>query len=498
VPRATCSPEATTKGASILHFHPFSIDLERQQLLRDGEVVGLSPHLVEILGHLAINGGQTITRNALLDRFWPDVNVTENTLSRAIADIRRALQDDAANPRFIRTVARRGYRFVAPVEKRTPAPADPFAEWERGKLTLELLDARQLEDAAAAVERAVAATPSYAPAHAALASARLLQFERTRSENIPDRAVLERAVGHARRATELDPSLGEAWATLGFTLFAAGRIEEARAAARRAAALEPTSWRHQFRLAIATWGEERLRAVDRTLSLLPDFAQARFLAGMVFVARQAFDRAETLVSKGAERQTREASVADTLFPPFGLHWLHGLVLLQRGAVGDALRAFTREIDTGRATSLYYPEFKLNAVVASGFAHLAAADADGAIRAFREAIELQPANGRALVGLQRALVRANAPGDASQIVQRVEETIAALEKGGRSAEARLIRAAADTASGQLDAAIATLDALLDQAPPGQVGWQIPIDPALAELRTHPGFERVLTRLAARAS
>jgi DNA-binding winged helix-turn-helix (wHTH) protein len=499
VPRAICSPEATTTSASLLRFPPFSLDLERQQLLRDGEIVGLSPHLVEILGHLAINCGQTITRNALLDRFWPDVHVTENTLTRAIADIRRALRDDAANPRFIQTVARRGYRFVAPVERAvTAAAADAFAEWERGKLTLELLDARQLEDAAAAFERAAAATPSYAPAHAALASARLLQFERTRSENIPDRAVLERAVAHAQRATELDSALGEAWATLGFTLFAAGRIEQARAAARRATALEPTSWRHQFRLAIATWGEERLRAVDRTLSLLPAFAQARFLAGMVFVARQAFDRAETLVSKGAERQTREASVADTLFPPFGLHWLHGLMLLRRGAIGDALRAFTREIDTGRATSVYYPEFKLNAVVASGFAHLAAADADGAIRAFREAIALQPANGRALVGMQRALVHANAPADASQIVQRVEEAVAALEKGGRSAEARLIRAAADTASGQLDAAIATLDALLDQAPLGQTGWQIAIDPALAELRTHPAFERILTRVAARAS
>jgi len=481
-----------------LHFRPFAIDLKRQQLLRDGELVSLSPHLVEILGYLAANRGQTIGKDTLLDRFWPDVNVTENTLTRAIADIRNALRDNASSPTFIQTVARRGYRFIASVETSAAAQADVFADWDKGKLSLELLDARQLENARGSFERAIAVTPSYAPAHAGLASACFLQFERTRSENIPQRDVLERAIAHARRACDLDPSLGEAWATLGFTLLAAGQLEQARAAARQATALEPTNWRHHFRLAVATWGEERLRAVDRTLSLLPDFAQARFLAAMVFVARQAFDRAEDVIQKGAARQTQEADADDLLFPSFGLHWMHGLMLLRRGEIGEALRAFAREIDTGRQSSVYYPEFRLNAIAASGYAHLAADDADGAVRAFREALELQPANGRALIGLQRALLRANALSDASQILHRVEDAVAALRKGGRDAEAAIVRAAAESASGRQDAAIGTLDALLTQAPPGQVGWQIPIDPALADLRTHPAFARVLTRVAARAS
>jgi tetratricopeptide (TPR) repeat protein len=198
------------------------------------------------------------------------------------------------------------------------------------------------------------------------------------------------------------------------------------------------------------------------------------------------------------RQTQEADAQDALFPSIGLHWLHGLVLLHRGAIGEAIRAFTREIDTGRQSSVYYPEFRLNAIVASGFAHLAADDADGAIRAFREALEVQPANGRALIGFQRALVRADALSNANQVLHRVEEAVAALVKGGRLAEAALIRAATESASGQHNAAIATLDTLLNQAPPGQAGWQIPIDPALADLRTHPAFARVLTRVAARAS
>jgi tetratricopeptide (TPR) repeat protein len=249
---------------------------------------------------------------------------------------------------------------------------------------------------------------------------------------------------------------------------------------------------------VATWGEERLRAVDRTLSLLPEFAQARFLAAMVFIARQAFAKAEELVERGAARQTQESATRDALFPSFGLHWLHGLVLLHRGAIGEAMRAFAREIDTGRQSSVYYHEFHVNAVIASGFAHLAADDADGALRAFRAALELQPTNGRALVGLKRALVHIDAPNEAGKVLQRVEEAAAQLVKGGRLAEAALVRAATQSGSGQHDAAIATLEALLDQAPPGQVGWQIPIDPAFAALRQHPAFGRVLTRIATRAS
>ncbi len=380
----------------------------------------------------------------------------------------------------------------------SPRRWNPFADWEKGRLSLELLDARQLADAAASFERAIAATPAYAPAHAGLASACFLQFERTRSDNVPQRAALERAINHARRAGELDPSLGEAWATLGFALLAAGQVDQARAAARQATALEPTSWRHQFRLAVATWGEERLRAVDRTLVLLPEFAQARFLAAMVFIARQAFAAAEAQVAKGAARQTQESAGPTSPFPSFGLHWLHGLLHLRNGDVAEALRAFVREIDTGRETSVYYPEFRLNATIASGFAHLAADDADGALRAFRAALELQPANGRALIGLSRALVQVGALEEAGVASRRVAATVEELLRGGRAGEATLVSAASAAARGQQEGAIAMLDHLLDQAAPGQTGWQIPIDPALADLRRHEAFARLLTRLSARAS
>jgi DNA-binding winged helix-turn-helix (wHTH) protein len=142
-----------------MHFGPFAIDTPRWELTREGVRVELSPRLVEILAYLAANSGHIITKEALLHRFWPDVHVAENTLTRAIADIRKAVDDDAAAPTYIQTVARRGYRFIAHSTARSSctalcAPgwhlshagqaADPFLLWVKGKLSLESLDARRL------------------------------------------------------------------------------------------------------------------------------------------------------------------------------------------------------------------------------------------------------------------------------------------------------------------------------------------------------------------
>jgi len=57
-----------------------------------------------------------VTKEALLDGVWPSANVTENALAQAMSDLRDVLGDDPSAPVYIRTVARRGYRFVAPVE----------------------------------------------------------------------------------------------------------------------------------------------------------------------------------------------------------------------------------------------------------------------------------------------------------------------------------------------------------------------------------------------
>ena len=248
----------------MIRFGPFQVDPRTWSLSRGGDAVDLSPRLVEILAAIVEKNGEIVTKDELLDRFWPGVNISENTLTRAVADIRKALGEQASEPQYIQTLARRGFRFISDVTvERSEPDDDPFQAWVQGKLALDTLDPEKLTGAIAAFERAVMELPSYAPAHAGLANAYLLQYEQTRSGSVPDRGLLTRAMTAAKQACAVDPSLGEGWAVLGYLLSAAGKTEEAQAAARRATALEPDNWRHQYRLAYSAWGEERLRAAGR-------------------------------------------------------------------------------------------------------------------------------------------------------------------------------------------------------------------------------------------
>src|SRR5262245_28172819 len=98
-------------------FGPFFVDRTRYQVLRDDLRVELTPKLLGLLLHLLDNAGTLVTKEQLLDALWPAANVTDNALAQAISELRDALDDPAGTPRFIKTVARRGYRFIAPVQR---------------------------------------------------------------------------------------------------------------------------------------------------------------------------------------------------------------------------------------------------------------------------------------------------------------------------------------------------------------------------------------------
>lgn len=462
----------------MIRFGSFQIDPRTWLLTQDSTPIDLSPRLVEILGFIVSRGGDIVTKDELLEKFWPDVNVTENTLTRAIADIRKAIGDDAAAPKYLGTASRRGYRFIG--EK--PSMTDPFQDWVKGRLALDSLDAARLDEAVSAFERTVAGLPKYAPARAGLANGYLLQYERTRFGSTPNRELLARAMNEAREATVLDPSLGEGWAVLGYLLCAAGKSEEGQAASRRATALEPENWRHHYRLAYGTWGEERLRAVDRALSLMPGFAPARMLACMVFVARGTMDRAEREALQGAELQ-RQHHNAQTPLPAVGFHWLLGMIVGSRGDRTAALSCYEEEIASA-AGHVYGREFAVNAHVAAGFTLLASGDREGAATAFANAA----AHPKSTVGLC-AIDRDRRVADAA---------VAALVQSERHVEAALVSAGAHVVLGEVDDAVTHLDRMLSTAPPGPAGWIIPIDPMLDAIGDHPGKSALFAKLAARAA
>ncbi len=96
-------------------FGPYRLDVGQRVLTRTGEAVSLTPKATDILTLLVANAGQLVAKDELLKQVWPDTFVEESNLTQNIFLLRRVLGDERPAPRYIETVVRRGYRFVADV-----------------------------------------------------------------------------------------------------------------------------------------------------------------------------------------------------------------------------------------------------------------------------------------------------------------------------------------------------------------------------------------------
>ena len=99
--------------SQVYRFGPFTLDAARRRLSRDGEAVLVPPKALDVLQVLLENRGRTVEKDDLMGRVWPDTIVEEANLTQSVFMLRRALGDEPSDPRYISTVARRGYRFVA-------------------------------------------------------------------------------------------------------------------------------------------------------------------------------------------------------------------------------------------------------------------------------------------------------------------------------------------------------------------------------------------------
>lgn len=123
-----------------VRFDRFELDEGNAQLLHEGTAIPLAPTPFAVLCALARKPGSLLTTNALLDEVWGHQFVTDSVLRTAISELRTALTDDARKPRFIETVSRRGYRFIANAAPRLSAPdtvqSSSFAETQSSLPTL--------------------------------------------------------------------------------------------------------------------------------------------------------------------------------------------------------------------------------------------------------------------------------------------------------------------------------------------------------------------------
>src|SRR5262245_6753811 len=101
----------------------WSVDPATNELRRGAERVRIEPKAMEVLVHLAGQAGEVVSRDALFAAVWPGVVVGDEALSQTIIKLRRALGDNARAPTYIETIAKRGYRLIAPVGSAQDVPA---------------------------------------------------------------------------------------------------------------------------------------------------------------------------------------------------------------------------------------------------------------------------------------------------------------------------------------------------------------------------------------
>src|SRR5215470_8416654 len=119
VPMPSASPR-------LVRFGVFEVDLDAGELRKNGARLRLQEQPFQVLAVLLESQGRVVTRDDLRQKIWPaDTFVDfDHSLNTAVNKIREALGDSASSPRFVETLARRGYRFIAPVNGTVASPVE--------------------------------------------------------------------------------------------------------------------------------------------------------------------------------------------------------------------------------------------------------------------------------------------------------------------------------------------------------------------------------------
>src|ERR1700730_7990219 len=120
-----CAPAMFWQTTLLYEFGPFRMDARERRLLRDGEVVPLTPKVFDILLVLVQNSGHILSKGEVMKLIWPNTLVEEGNLARNVSTLRKALGEGPTNYRYVETVPWRGYRFVANVREVRDEPVRP-------------------------------------------------------------------------------------------------------------------------------------------------------------------------------------------------------------------------------------------------------------------------------------------------------------------------------------------------------------------------------------
>jgi DNA-binding winged helix-turn-helix (wHTH) protein/tetratricopeptide (TPR) repeat protein len=359
-------------SAVLLRFGDFELDPSEHLLRRRGERVTLRPQAFRVLLLLAERSGTLVTRDELRRTAWPDEVVVdfEHGLNTCIRQVRAALEDQAERPRYLETVPRVGYRFIAAVEtiekgpvppvsrrwttavvatsllaigvmvarygaapRQSPSSSDVAERYARGQMLLDGKTPASVRTALGVFEEIVALDPGYAAAHAGMAQAFL--FRPSLIGGIEPAVALERGAHAVQRALALDASHPEAYSALAELRVRHFDWHGAVEALRRAVDLKPKSARirAQFADVLALQGRFSEALIQARIgeSLDPLSSSARHeVASVLRYARRYED---------AMSQARRTLELDPNFGP--AHFTVGHSLLALGRADEAIEAFTR-------------------------------------------------------------------------------------------------------------------------------------------------------------
>lgn len=323
----------------VFEFGDFILAPKERLLLRSGEPVPLTPKAFDVLVVLVNRSGHLVSKDDLLNEVWPDTSIEEVSLSVNISALRKALGWERKGGGMIQTVPTHGYRFVGPVMVRDPAAgrafsdgnADAYRSYLRGRFDWNQRSEASLKRAIDHFQRTVEIDPSFASAYSGLADCyATLGY----LSSVAPREAFPAARRHATKALELDESLAEAHASLGFVkLYFDWDWACAEAEFQRAIALDPNyapshQWYSIFLLA-AGRPAEGLREIQ--LARQPDPLSLPVNSDLGFHHYYSGRYGE------AVKQLKFVLELDKDFPPAHL-WL-GRTYQELGRLNDALSEF---------------------------------------------------------------------------------------------------------------------------------------------------------------
>jgi DNA-binding winged helix-turn-helix (wHTH) protein/Tfp pilus assembly protein PilF len=428
-------------------FGPFTLHVARRRLLRDGEPVVVPAKAIDVLQVLLENRGRTVEKDDLMRRVWPDTVVEEANLTQSVFMLRRALGDESSDPRYISTVARRGYRFVGNASETGSESAlneqrrvhgtgslEAYHAYVKGRHYWSKRDRDGVRAAMTFFRQAIDCDPTYALAYVGLAECFVILRVHGWSGS-PDAFVTAKAA--AAKALEIDDTIAEAHATMGMI--------------RMTSDWNWSGAEQSFRCAI---------------ELAPDYATTRNWYANYLAAQHRFDDA-----------IREAEQAVRLDP---------LSVVWRMGVGHMLylaRRYDEAVETELNALEIDPQFWLAHWVL-GMAYEQLGDSSRTVAALRQADDLSGGNPMVLGILGRSLSLLGQTDEARQILRRLTP----LKLG--DAPAADVAALIHTGLGDLEAAFDGFERAAREG--SYVLCFLNVSPVFDPLRSHPRF-RALQRL-----